>query len=360
MRKILVVITTGFVSWGGLTTVAMNYYRAMDKQDLQVDFASSNETVQSLLEELEQNGSAYIRFPDRRKHVIKYMFALYQKLKCGGYNVIHVHGNSATMVFDLFPAWLLKVEKRIAHVHNVQSQYRVLHTVLKPLMNLLANRRLAVSDEAGWYLYGDRKFIVLNNAIDVDHYRFRLEGRLRHRAEWKIPDSALLVGTAGKMNNQKNQKFLVEVFSHVLVKRPDARLLIVGDGELRGEIEEQIRALGISDSCILTGMQEDIADYLSAMDVFVFPSLYEGLSLALLEAQASGLKCFYTDSLTERGIITEDCSGFSLNCMEEWVNAIIDIGEYDRERTSSEGIKKLTEKCFNIRYEAEQLRKWYV
>ncbi|HBI61977.1 MAG TPA: glycosyltransferase family 1 protein [Lachnospiraceae bacterium] len=360
MRKVLIIITTGFITWGGLTTVALNYYRAMDKTGFKIDFAADNEAEQSLLEELGRNGSAYIQLPNREKHTVKYMAALYKQLKQGGYDVVHIHGNSATMAFDLFPARLLKIEKRIVHVHNVRNNHRLLHDILKQTMNSWADIRLAVSDEAGHYLYGKRKYAVLNNAVDGECYRFDQKKRAECRKDWNIPDSAYVIGTVGKMNPQKNQLFLLDIFYEILKKRPESKLLIVGDGELRDKIKNRIKMLGIDDSCILAGMQSDVTAFLSAMDIFVFPSIFEGLSLALLEAQASGLKCFYTDSLTKRGIVTKGCHGLKLEHVEEWVKEIVKAEKYDRMKSSEEAIKRMTEAGLNIPYEADQLRWLYL
>ncbi len=359
-RKILIIITTGFVPWGGLTTVAMNYYRAMDKSGLQIDFASCNKAAQSLAEELEQNSSKYIQLPDRQKHVMKYMSVLYSRLKKEHYDVVHIHGNSATMAIDLLPAWLAGVKKRIVHVHNIRNQHEKLGKLLSPFMNSFLTDRLAVSKEAGGYLYGKEPFCILNNAIDVEHYRYNQELRKKCRETWGIPTDAFVVGTVGKMNAQKNQMFLLEVFAGVLKTMPDTKLLIVGDGELREELVRKAQLLGVEGSCILAGMQEDVAEFLSAMDVFVFPSIYEGISLALVEAQASGMNCYYTNSLTGRGIITDNCFGVDLRYIDDWVSAIVNVGRCDREEISDISIVKLREYEFDINSMAEQLRKLYV
>lgn len=362
MHKILVVITTGFVPWGGLTTVVMNYYRNMDKAGMQIDIASCNAASSSLMDELSQNGSRYIQLSDRKKHTVQYVRDLCKILKHEQYDVIHIHGNSATMLIELLPAWILGIKRRIVHVHNTQNSHRLAHTVMKGSMNLLTNIRLAVSEDAGRYLYGSRNFKILRNAIDTVHYQFNQGSRLRCREKWGISGSTFVVGTVGKMNEQKNQLFLVEVFSEVLHRLHDAKLLLVGDGILRRKIEDRIKTLGIENACILTGMQENTADFLCAMDCFVFPSLYEGFGLALLEAQANGLPCIASTSVPDATNATETVTYIELQEREKWVVRIKELVEElneSREEKSKSNIEAIRAKGYDIAQQARKLRDLY-
>lgn len=364
MRKILVVITTGFVPWGGLTTVMMNYYRAMDKTGLQIDVVSCNTAPLALLEELNQNGSRYLQLSDRKKHTIRYVRDLCRILMHERYDVIHIHGNSATMLIELLPAWTLGIKKRIVHVHNTKNSHRLAHAVMKVPMNLLTSTRLAVSEKAGHYLYGSRKFKIMRNAIDTVRYEFKQDSRLKCREKWGISDSACVIGTVGKMNEQKNQLFLIEVFSKVLDRIPDAKLLLVGDGKLRGKIEARIRALGIEDSCIIAGMQEEATDFLCAMDCFVFPSLYEGFGLALLEAQASGLYAVCSENVPKEARATDLCITKALDNQEGWVEQICSfqerLSQYERSVRSVAAVRQIENKNLEIRKQADRLRGIYI
>ncbi|MCM1535262.1 MAG: glycosyltransferase [Clostridium sp.] len=363
-RKVLVIITTGFTPTGGLTTVMMNYYRAMDKSGIQIDFAACNAAPASLMDELLQNGSRYIQLSGRKKHTVQYVRDLCRILKQERYNVIHIHGNSATMLIELLPAWLLGVKKRIAHVHTTKSDYRFANAVMKAPMNLLANVRLAVSKRAGDYLYGNRQFQVLRNAIDTTKYQFKKDSRLKCRKEWGISDSDYVVGTVGKMYEPKNQLFLVEVFSKVLDRLPDAKLILVGDGVLRQKIEDKIKELGIADSCILTGMQENAADFLNAMDCFVFPSLWEGMPLALIEAQVSGLYVVCSQNITKEAMATDLCVAKSLDNQENWVEQICSfhekLSQYGRSERSAAAIGQIESRNLEIRKQADRLREIYI
>lgn len=358
MHKILVVITTGFVPWGGLTTVMMNYYRAMDKTGMRIDFVSCNAAPSSLIDELSLNGSWYIQLSDRKKHTVRYVRDLCKILRHEQYDVIHIHGNSATMLIELLPAWILGIKRRIVHVHTTKNSHRLAHAAMKVPMNLLANMRLAVSEEAGHYLYVSRKFTIMRNAIDTARYQFNHDSRLRCRREWGISDSAYVIGTVGKMYEPKNQIFLVEVFAKVLDRLPDAKLLLVGDGILRRKIEDRIKVLGIENACILTGMQEDAADFLCAMDCFVFPSIWEGLPLALLEAQANGLPCVVSDTVAKEAAMLDNIKFLHLDDFGGWIDEL--LYKSNAEREDNEVVqKKFAEKGYDITINANVLRECY-
>lgn len=360
MKKILIIITTGFVSWGGLTTVAMNYYRVMGRDEFLVDFLSDNDPDNKLYREIKKNGSQYYKLPNRKKQLFQYMRKLYSLLKKKEYDIVHIHGNSATMAFDLLPSWFAKVPKRITHIHTSQSQYFYLNMVLWPIMKILLTDELAVSTDAGRYLYHDNDYMVLNNAIDTNKYRYREDIRSRYRKLLCYNDSDLVVGTVGKINAPKNHKYLVEIFAEVLLKRPEAKLLIVGDGEQKQVIEKLLNDLSIESKCILLGMRLDTAELLSTMDIFVFPSLFEGFGLALLEAQASGLVSICSESLPKQVMATDLCRPICLSDKKKWVDTISEhINTFGRNEASRYAIKQISDKGLEISNQVEKILRIY-
>ena len=361
MAKILIIITTGFVPWGGLTTVAMNYYRGMDKTELQMDFASCNMAPQSLIYEVNQNSGQYIQLPNRKKKTLNYMKELYQLLKKGKYDVVHIHGNSATMTFELLPSLMAGVKKRIVHVHNSRNQHNLMHTILYPFFNKMLTDRISVSEASGRYLYKKNKFIVLNNAIDIQHYRFQEELKEECRRKYRIDEDAYVIGTVGKLNYQKNHTFLINVFAEVKKIKPKAKLLIVGGGKLKDKLMEQIQALHIEESCILAGMQSDTAAFLSAMDVFVFPSLFEGLGMAVIEAQASGLSCIVSDTVPLETKVSDNIEYMSLRQpLEKWVEKIVTMNVGNRNIKSKKACSDIRNCGYDIGKEAYKLRQIYI
>ena len=282
-RKILIVITTAFVPTGGLATVMMNYYRKIDKGGLQIDFASTNEAPAVLTDELAKQKSHYYCL-GKRSHILLYFTRLYKL--CKEYDVIHINGNSATTTIELISAYLAGVKTRINHNHTAKTEHKIIHNIMQPIFKRLYTQGLACSENAGTWLFGKEKFLVLKNAIDTEKYRYSQYLREKYRKELNISEKTMVVGHVGKIYGPKNHKKLVSIFYEYQKTHEFSKLLIVGDGVLRTEIEKQVNELDISDKVIITGIRTDTPGFLSAMDVFIFPSVYEGLGLAVIEAQA--------------------------------------------------------------------------
>lgn len=320
MKKILVVITTAFVRTGGLASVMMNYWRAMDKLGLSFDFASTNTPDEQLLEEIAKDGCRYYQLPPR-KNIIGYFRTL--KELCMGYDVIHVHANSATSVIELMAAMLAGVPKRIHHNHTSKTQHPFLNKVLHPLFKLVYTDAVACSKPAGEWLFGKGNFIVLPNAIDIDKFKYNAQTRMQIREEFGIGDNEFVVGHIGKFMDAKNHEFLIKVFAKYHSDHPQSRLMLVGDGAWRPRIENWVKDSGCDESIILTGLRSDIPAVVQAFDVFVFPSVYEGLPLTVLEAQSSGLPCIISSNVTNAVAIGDDVVMKDLSDgIDSWATAI--------------------------------------
>ena len=359
MKKILVVITTVFVRTGGLASVMMNYWRAMDKTGLSFDFASTNAIDSLLLDEISKEGCHYYQLPPR-KYITDYFKAL-RKL-CIGYDVVHVHANSATSVIELMAAKMAGVPKRIHHNHTSKTQHPFLNKILHPLFVRSFTDAVACSDAAGEWLFGKGNYIVLPNAIDIDKFKFNQQARNQIRDEFGISDNEFVVGHIGKFMDAKNHEFLIKVFARYHSSHSQSKLLLVGDGEWRPQIEGWVKESGCSDAIILAGLRSDIPAIVQAFDVFVFPSIYEGLPLTTLEAQASGLPCIISSNVTNAVAIGGDVLMKDLSDgADGWADAIdsIDFSILRNERCVDNYIR-ITEKHFNIRTESNRLRTLYV
>ena len=293
MKRILVIITTSMVPYGGLATVALNYYRNIDQTEYHMDFASTNVLPEILDVELKKNGSKYYQLPNRIHQLPTYISTL--KKICGNYDVIHVHGNSATTAIELLAAKMADVSKRIVHIHNTHTDHILVHNLLKPFFNKLYTDAIACSKMAGEWIFS--KYAVLNNAIELSKYSYNDTNRRMIRRKYGISDNDFVIGHVGKLVAQKNHTFLLDIFSSFRESMP-SKLMIVGDGVLRNNIEEQAKNMNIEDDVIFCGMTSDASPYYSSFDCFVFPSLFEGLPLSVLEAQANGLKCVVSQTVT--------------------------------------------------------------
>ena len=358
MTRVLVIITTAFVRTGGLTSVMMNYWRAMDKTGLSFDFASTNAIDDLLNAEISKEGCNYYQLPPR-KQVLNYFNTL-RKI-CKGYDVVHVHANSATSVLELLAAKKAGVPQRIHHNHNSNTKYPFLNKVLRPLFVYSYTDAIACSEAAGEWLFGKGKYIVLPNAIDIEKFKFNLHVRKRIRDEFKINEDEFVIGHVGKFVEAKNHGFLVEIFSKYHSKHPNSKLLLVGDGILRTQIESCIKNSGCADAIILAGLRSDISDLVQAFDVFVFPSIHEGLPLSVLEAQSSGLPCIISSNIDKKvavgcDVVIKDLSDGD----ESWAEAIslFDFKK-SREERCLKNYKLITDAHYNIMNEANQLKEFY-
>lgn len=360
MKKILAVITTGFVSWGGLTTVMMNYYREIDKKSFKIDFAADNIPNIELLDEINLYKSTYYQLPDRKTDILCYMKSLYKVLKNGKYEVVHIHGNSSTMFFELLVSYIAKINKRIVHVHNTQNMHPFLNKVLNSFMKILMTEAIAVSNEAGIKLYGNNKFLILNNAINCNKYKYDQQKRYIYRKELEIEDNDFLIGTIGKLNIQKNHEFLIKIFQKLIEIRPDARLVIVGDGIKRKNLEDIIENFKLRNKVKLTGTRLDTEGFLSAMDVFVLPSLYEGFCLALIEAQAAGLFCVVSDCAVSGNIeLTDNCIALSINSINPWLQQLYHAKKTNRTEISKKAIEQIEQHGYSIKNQIQVLEEIY-
>ena len=210
------IITTSFVPYGGLTTVAMNYFRNIDSNTFKVDFASTNDCPKVLEEELFLSDSHYYKLPNRIKSPFSYMKELYRM--CRDYDVIHIHGNSATTVLELIPAKLAGVKKRIVHIHNAKCEHVLTHRLMFPLMKFLMTKAIACSDAVGKINFNGITYKVLNNSIDLDKYCYSDIDRQQIRMKYGIDKDCLLIGHVGKFVKQKNHMFLLDVFKEIVKK----------------------------------------------------------------------------------------------------------------------------------------------
>lgn len=361
-RKVLIVITTDFVPYGGLTTVMMNYYRAMNKENLQIDFASTNDPCDELKRELAQNDSKYFDLGSRKHSPMYYIKKLAAVLKKEKYDVVHVNGNSSTMAMELVTAKLVGVPSRISHVHTTQSKYPYANVVLHPIFAASYTKALAVSKQAGDWLYG-KNYTLLNNAINTAKYKFNVDVREKIRKKYELTGK-FVIGTVGKLNPPKNHIHLLQTFAEYSKKDETAMLVIAGGGELEQYLKAKAAELGVASKVIFLGMYSNIAGILQAFDTFVFPSLFEGLGLAIIEAQAAGLPCIASTAVPQETNVTPYISYLDLDSdTAVWVDKIaetkVQMLNTDRLSISEKARECIREHGYEISCEAEKLENIY-
>ena len=237
---------------------------------------------------------------------------LYIFLKKNHYYAIYVNvGNIVRQSLSLSIACLCNVEIRIAHSHNAIVARNFLqdffYNILRPINVKNATQLLACSQAAAIYQYGEaalNRAVIIKNGIDTNRFCFRANKRESIRKELGI-ENCPVIGHVGRFNIQKNHVFLIEIFREIVQKHPTAKLLLIGEGELQETVKKQVTSYGLSQSVIFTGVTEHVEDYMCAMDVFVLPSLFEGLPIVGVEAQASGLPCIFSNSITKEVKLTD-------------------------------------------------------
>lgn len=342
----------------GIETMLMNYYRHIDRTQVQFDFLMHRSERSDYDDEIEQLGGRIFRaprlYPQNYPAYFRYMkhfFAEHPE-----YQIVHSHIDSMSYL-PLLAAKKAGVPIRIAHSHNTSID-RDMKFLLKQYFRIclpkVANRYCACGTQAGEFLFGKRECTIIPNAIQADKFTFSAETRLRKRSELNV-DHKFVVGHIGRFAYAKNHEFLVDIFAEIIKKRPDSALLMVGAGEKEEKIQQYVNRTGISDSVRFLGKRSDVSELYQAMDVFVLPSLFEGVPVVGIEAQFAGLPCFFSDKVPGEVAFTQDCEFIELQkSAKQWANRILQKVSVD-ERDA-----KVEKAMYDIRYENQSLMDYYL
>lgn len=358
MIRVLQVVT--YMGRGGLETMLMNYYRNMDRDKVQFDFLVHRQERADYDDEIEALGGRIFRLPRLvpwSRHYIQELNRFFDKHP--EYQIVHVHQDCLSSVI-LKAAQQHGVPVRIAHSHNANQDRNLKYPIklwYRRSIPRYATNLFACGSQAGEWMFQGQHYTVIQNAIDPTVYTFSKEKREKVRAQLGLTDE-LVVGHVGRFFNQKNHMFLLEVFFEITKREPNAKLMLVGDGDDFQRVQEKARELKIQNNVMFLGVRSDVADLMQAMDVFVFPSLYEGLPVTMVEAQAAGLPCVISDGVSPECILTNDLVGvLSLSDGAGiWANTVIAQAGKVRKDCSGE----VAAHGFDIRKEVEKLQNFYV
>lgn len=354
-EKIRVLQVPGSLRVGGLETVAVNLYRFCDREKYAFDYVVYGDAVEPMEAVVESLGARVFHIPYPHEGMGAYLKALKKVMKdYGPYDAVHSHSlfNSG---FVMLAAKQMKIPVRIAQGHSDRRNTkpslprRLYNGAMRCLINRYATQQVACSEGAGKYLFGKKyseKCYILRNGIHVDSFRYDAESGRRLKAEFGWEDK-LLVGHIGRLAPVKNQKWILEVFALAYEKNPDLRLLIAGDGELKDQLQAEIDRLGISQVAVLAGTRTDTAALQSAFDVYMMASFYEGVSISLIEAQASGVNCLVAESAATPDTRVTDCLHLlSLSDPAEvWAEKLLQLMHQPR---STDSWKRVKESGYDI------------
>jgi len=349
---------------GGVEAVVMNYYRHIDREKIQFDFICDNDSTNIPYEEIERLGGKVILVPPYQK-VIEYQKQMKKVLREGGYKIIHSHINTLSL-FPLRAAKKAGIPVRIAHSHSttnkVEWKKNMLKQVLRPFSKIYATEYFACTEHAGRWLFGNKEYdkgniVVINNGIDVDSYAFNEETRFEKRNELKLKDTDIVVGHIGRFMKQKNHEFLIDIFRELHKENNNYKLLLIGQGPLEEEMKQKVKDLEIEDSVMFLGQKKDANKYYQAFDLFLFPSLYEGLGMVFVEAQAAALPSIASIEVPEIAKVSDRAHFISLEeTSTTWANKIKEL--INQERTVN--IQKIKEAGYDIVTEAKKLESRYL
>lgn len=349
---------------GGVEAVVMNYYRHIDRTQIQFDFLCDNDSTNIPYEEIESLGGKVILIPPYQK-LHKYNKELYKVFKENNYKIVHSHINTLS-VFPLRIAKKAGVPVRIAHSHSTTNKKEwkknLLKNILRPFSKVYATNYMCCSELAGRWLFGDKtydegKVYLLNNAIDIDKFKYDENIRKQKRKEFGIDDDTFVIGHIGRFVEQKNHRFLIDIFNEVHKERSNSLLLLIGQGPLMEEIKEKVHSLNLDNSVMFLGQRNDTNELYQAMDVFVLPSLYEGLPVVGVEAQATGLPCYFSDNMTmETKVLKSTVFMSSKVSSFDWKDQILSCFQ---SINKLEAVRDITNRGFNIDVEKNKLKQYY-
>lgn len=356
----------GCLNRGGAETMVLNIYRAIDRSKVQFDFIIHTYDKCDYNDEIRELGGKIYSVPRYTgKNHFEYKKAWNEFfIKHPEYRIVHGHMRSTAAIY-------LNIAKKydivtIAHSHSTASRGNAVEAAIKNFMQLLIRRTadylFACSVEAGKWLFGKKaikknNFMVIKNAIDADKYVFNEKKRNEIRKKLNIKNE-FVIGHVGSFSQPKNHKFIVEIFNEINKQNKNVILLLIGDGKLKKIIENQILMFGINDNVILTGVVTNVYDYLQAMDAFLFPSLYEGVPFALIEAQAAGLKIIASDKITYGNKVTNLVDFVSLHESKSyWAYKVLQCAaNYERKNMYFEILKA----GFDVKENAKFLEEFYL
>lgn len=346
----------GTMNMGGQETFIMNVFRNIDRNKIQFDFIVHSIEEGYYEQEIKDLGGKIYKITPISKNPIKHCKELLRIMKKNNYVAIHRHTNSSIVFLDLMMAKFANIKQRVVHSHSTKvDKDLVVHKICRPLLNLFATKRLACSREAGEWLYGKkRNYEIIPNGINIEKYKYNEKERNKIRKELKI-ENKTVIGHVGRFTEAKNHKFLLDILEKI--KDKNYILLLVGSGKLENEIKAYANKLKIYDNIIFLGTRNDVYNLLNAMDIFVFPSIYEGLPISLIEAQTNGLKCIISDAISKEVCITDLVQQLDLKFgVKNWVNEI--LKEKNKSRVKYNDIVKNTK--YNVENVVNTLKKIYI
>lgn len=365
-KKVLIVIQQ--LRRGGIEIAAVNFASHLNSDKYEFTYylqKIESEQDKELAAILEKSNSKIIIKPDSANNYIEKYRDIKRVLSETHYDIVHSH----VMFYNgliMLGAKQCGVPKRVSHSHGIKWNraenlpFKIYRHFMRLLINSCATDKLACSTQAGEYMYGKKEYeksgFFLANGVETDKFSANNDFRSEKRKEFGIKNKELLIGHIGTIYKIKNQTFLIEIFAEMLKTNPDSRLLLVGEEVERDKAEEKARHFNVLDKIIFAGCRNDIPQLLQAMDIMIFPSLFEGLPVSLIEAQASRLPCLISDRVTSEVKYNKNVDFLPLEkSPAEWAGRAFELLKIPREAVDISSLIK----DYDINKVADKLDKIY-
>lgn len=316
-RKIKVAQIIGNAGNGGVEACILNYYKAIDREQIEFDFFVSQTSDMINVNIINELGGNIVITP-KYTNLFKYVSFLVRTFKKNKYDIVHSNLNSLS-VFPLFAAKVAKVKIRIAHSHSTTNKKEIFRNLIKNFLKLFSklfsNEFFACSELAGLWLFGNKTFkngkvFILHNAVDLNRFKFSDSIRNETRKKLGISENTIILGNVGRLSAQKNQKFLIDLLRELDSNK--YKLLILGQGKLEKELKQQASNLKLENNIIFVEKSNMPEKFYNAFDIFLLPSLYEGLPVSGVEAQVNALPCIFSDKVTREAKVLESTKFLSI------------------------------------------------
>ena len=359
-------------NYGGVEAVVMNWYRHIDRTKIQFDFLARHDGLPIAYEQeiKDLGGHIYRQYYGRKEKpftAARYVERIFEEDP--SIKGVHMNLNSLEYITPLRLASKRDLPVRIVHSHNSNNlngteriETRLMQMMNKKIIQSSEYLKLGCSREACKYMFGSGHSMIVHNAIELEKYRYNKDRREKLRKKNGIEDSTVVVGFVGRIQYQKNPIFLIKIFRELNALYNNTKMVIVGTGDMEVQCKRLVQTYGIEDKVLFLGMKKETADYYSMFDVFLLPSLFEGLGIVAIEAQASGLPCLISETIPADTMITTLIEKHSLSdSPKAWAEHLIEIiNKKMRDREACDYSGQLALAGFDIKREAKVLENMYL
>lgn len=352
---------------GGIETFIINNYRKLDKKRFQFDFINMYDNPLCFEEEILSLGGKIYNVKSEKKHPLSFSKSLKKIIMDNDYKIVHIHKNSLAFISSVKAAKKCGA-KVIIHSHNTKSTkpnfiINTIHTINKKRLNRMGDLFYGCSIQAAKWMFNKKilnsnRFQVFNNSIDINRFKYDKSIRNKKRKELNIKDTDIVIGHIGRFIEQKNHTFLIDIFNEINKINNQTKLVLIGDGELFEKIKIKVKNLKLENNVLFLKKRFDVNELYQVFDIFLLPSLYEGLPIVGIEAQCSGLQCFFSDNVTKEVLLQKNSKMLSLNMnSKKWAEII--LNNYDSNSAREEAYIKISKSGFDIDKEINKLQTNY-